>query len=74
MRWQTVATFGWVVPAAALATCLTCASESPVFLIATDKIERARNTLYKLYGPEYRVDEEVEIIRANLKVRTKYNY
>ena len=90
MRWQTVATFGWVVPVAACVTCLTCASESPgwlgfyqnrqrqtsdeclvisVFLIASDKLDKARKTLYRLYGPHYKVDEEVEIIRANLKER-----
>jgi len=71
MRWKTIAMFGPVIPVSAFVACLTVAHESPVFLIGREKIEKAKKTLRKLYGPEYRVDEEVEIIRLNLKERKR---
>ena len=104
LRWDKIALFGLGVPIIALVVALVSATESPVFLVAQNKvntiffrhwtllfyytkiyilydnidtryisfvvqIEEAKTALTRLYGPGYKVPEEVEIIRQNLKRR-----
>ena len=40
--------------------------ESPVFLISKGRHEKAQNSLKQLYGPDYQIQQEVEIINKNL--------
>ena len=35
------------------------------------QIDEAKKALYRLYGPKYKVPEEVEIITSNLKRRSE---
>ena len=71
MRWKTIAIFGPLIPFCAFVVSVTVAHESPVFLIGRDKVDGAKLALKRLYGPGYRVDEEVEIIQENLRERKK---
>lgn len=65
-RWHSIAVFAPLVPLLAFATAVFCAPESPVFLLTKHRTSEAHLALIRLYGPGYRVTEEVSIIRDNL--------
>lgn len=64
-RWRNIATYSPFVPLVAFIACFFV-PESPVFLIAKGKQEKAQNSLKQLYGPDYQILQEVEIINNNL--------
>jgi len=51
----------------AFISAITLAPESPVYLLAKRRTEEAHEALSKLYGPNYHITEELEIIQDNLK-------
>jgi len=65
-RWRQIAMFAPIVPLSAFICALWMAPESPVFLLAKKRTVDAHEALHKLYGSNYRVTEEVEIIQENL--------
>lgn len=65
-RWKSIALFAPLIPVCAFVSAVFLAPESPVFLLAKRRNVEAHEALYKLYGPDYRVTEEVEIIQNNL--------
>lgn len=65
-RWWQIATFAPIVPILALVSALF-SPESPVFLVAKGKEKKALQSLSILYGDEYPVKEELDIINNDLK-------
>jgi len=58
--------FAPLVPLSGFVCALFLAPESPVFLLTKKRTVEAHEALHKLYGSNYRVSEEVEIIQDNL--------
>jgi len=58
--------FAPAVPFMALIAGLL-APESPVYLMSRRKTHEARKALTRLYGPQYKIEEEMSIIENNLK-------
>ena len=67
MRWPKIALFAPIIPALALVWGIVFVPESPIHLIRQNKESKAEDTLKRLYGPGYKVKEEVDIIQHNLK-------
>ena len=64
LRWHQVALYAPIVPILALLVGL-CVPESPVYLMKRENTEGAARAVTRLFGPEYNVDEEVEIIKVS---------
>jgi len=56
-----------MVPVFALMASLLLSDESPVYLVNRGKLEEAKNSISRVFGPEFNSEAEVNLIRDNLE-------
>lgn len=65
LRWNRIALLAPLIPILALISCCYI-PESPVYLVRQRRFSRASRSLKQLFGSDYNVAEEIELINSNL--------
>ena len=66
-RWWEIASLATIVPVLALMASLLLSDESPVYLVSRGKVEKAKNSISSVFGPEFNSEAEVNLILDNLE-------